>query len=262
MPRKNEHSQVREAELTAWYQWEFLRRNPEYGRDYDKFVRKFGTWFREHGYFYDDTMKWSPDDWRFFGAAIAPRAQKLCEKWQILEPYPPDWKFSDSGDYEYRPGEHVSLCTGYAPDKIKNFWRLLRDRSQQTREAFEAGLPTNTSVPASKADRIRYYSLRLDFAQPLKVLLAHAKREISPRKKRYDNAHPKPEKVPKLASARRRRLHKYEQYLKVWDLKIQGLSYAAIGFRLFDDDLDPTQRVKNYYRATKLLILGGYRELR
>lgn len=262
MPKKSSRQQIEEDRLIAWYKWEFLRRNPEYREDYDEFVRKFARWFRKHGFFYDDTMKWSPDEWRFFGATIAPRAQKLCEKWHVLEPYPPDWKFTDSGVYKYSPGEHVSLSTGYTSDEITGFWRLLRDRSQQTREAFEAALPTDTRRPSTEADRIRYHSLYLDFFRPLKSLLAQANQEISQRKKRYDKAHPKPPEPPRLASARRRRLDQYEQYLRVWDMKIQGLSYAAIGSELFRDEWEPERRVKDYYRAAKRLISGGYRELR
>lgn len=261
MPKKSRILQARDTEMIAWYKWEFLRRNPEYRENYNEFVREFGRWFRKRGYFHDDTMKWSPDDWRFFGATIAPRAQRLCEKWQILEPYPPDWEFTDSGVYEYSPGEYVSLSTGYAPDEIKGFWRLLRRQSQRTFRDFKATLPTNTNLPPAKADRIRYYALRLDFAQPLELLLAQAKQEISQRKKRYDKAYPKPPEPPRLAPARRRRLDQYEQYLDVWDMKIQGLSYAAIGSELFPEELGTEQRAKDYYRAAKRLILGGYREL-
>jgi hypothetical protein len=112
-----------------------------------------------------------------------------------------------------------------------------------------------------RRDRIRYYSLRLDFSQPLRVLLAQAKQEISQRKQRYDSAYPKPPEPPRLGTVTRIRLGQYEQYLRVWDLKIQGWSFAAIGSEVFRDQLGTTQRAKNHYKAAKRLILGGYKKL-
>jgi hypothetical protein len=45
-------------------------------------------------------------------------------------------------------------------------------------------------------------------------------------------------------------------------MKIQGLSYAAIGSELFPNQRETTQRAKDYYSAAKRLILGGYQELK
>jgi hypothetical protein len=53
MARKPAAVEQREKDLIAWYKWEFLRRNPEYRKDYANFIQEFGAWFLEHGAWYD-----------------------------------------------------------------------------------------------------------------------------------------------------------------------------------------------------------------
>ncbi len=45
MPWKSFRSEVGEIEKLRWFQWEFLRRNPEYQSDYDQLAKGFGKWF-------------------------------------------------------------------------------------------------------------------------------------------------------------------------------------------------------------------------
>jgi hypothetical protein len=45
MGRKGRERHVRELDLLRYYQWEFLRRNSDYQREYENFVNKFGAWF-------------------------------------------------------------------------------------------------------------------------------------------------------------------------------------------------------------------------
>lgn len=255
MPRKSQRRQADETQLLAWYKWEFLRRNTEYRNDYDNFVNQFGAWFQKHGHLYESTY-WSPDVWKQYGRVIAPRAQKLCEKWQVIDLLPPDWKFDDSGIYEYSRVGHVLLPTGYAAEEIRELWKNTRHHSQLTLKAFEKNLPTDTSL--IRVDRIRYYNLRLDFAQPLRRLLAGARQEITQRKRRYDRSHPVP---PRVAHTKRLRLDRYETYLQVWDLRVQGKTFYEIGAELFPHQRGSAQRARDNYQASKRLILGGYTEI-
>jgi hypothetical protein len=50
MGRKGRERQGRETEQVRYYQWEFLRRNTEYQREFDGFMSKFGKWFKVKGF--------------------------------------------------------------------------------------------------------------------------------------------------------------------------------------------------------------------
>src|SRR5713101_1815650 len=101
MPKKSPRQEAKESRIIAWYKWEFLRRNPEYREDYEGFMRHFGSWFREHGYWYDQTVTWNRKELQFFAKVIAPKVKGICERWQIREPLPPSW----SGRHYYKhPG--------------------------------------------------------------------------------------------------------------------------------------------------------------
>lgn len=52
MPRKPAAVEETEELLIAWYKWEFLRRNPEYRKDYESFKKEFRL-FLKHGEWYD-----------------------------------------------------------------------------------------------------------------------------------------------------------------------------------------------------------------
>src|ERR1039458_7286231 len=52
MGKKGKERDFQEHQKIRWYQWEFLRRNPDYKRDYDEFMARFGPWFRKRGFWY------------------------------------------------------------------------------------------------------------------------------------------------------------------------------------------------------------------
>jgi len=93
MPQKSQRQQASEAQLVAWYKWEFLRRNADYGRDHEEFSDEFGGWFRKHGYWYDQTRRYDKKAFSFFARVIAPKARAICERWQIRDPFSPKWDF-------------------------------------------------------------------------------------------------------------------------------------------------------------------------
>lgn len=73
--------------MIAWYKWEFLRRNGEYRKDYEEFVREFEPRFEKHGYWFDETTEpWGPENLRFFATVIAPKAKAICDRWQPALP--------------------------------------------------------------------------------------------------------------------------------------------------------------------------------
>jgi hypothetical protein len=254
MPKKPPHQRASEGQLIAWYKWEFLRRNPKYRKDYDAFIRKFGAWFHKHGLL-EQAAYWSPRVWNYYGRAIAPRARRLCQKWQVIDLFPPDWKFSQDGSYAYSSADHVLLPTGYTSHEIRELWNATEHRSQLTLKSVLKSIPTNTR---GNIDRIRYYNLRLDFAQPLPTLFAQAREEITQRKRRYDRAHPEP---PTPRPAKRLRLAEYEQYLRIWDLWVKDRTFVEIGKVVFPNQIGSAQRARDNHRAAERLIAGGYKEI-
>jgi hypothetical protein len=256
MPKKSRHQQVTELQLIAWYKWEFLRRNPKYRKDYEEFITEFGSWFDEHGYWYDQTTEpWGHDNLRFFASVIAPKARAICEHWEITDPYPPDWQFTREGLYFYKPHFEVLLptdCLKGSAGKAWDFSGLLLPI-----EELEKRLPEDTE--RAHQPRPEYQlPIILDLRRPLKSLVYEATKRIKDRKKRYDRKHPS----PKLTQSVRRRLKHYPTYLKIWDLKERdGLKFEAIGALLFPDSPRRAQRALETFERANKLVNGAYKEL-
>ena len=254
MVKKTLSQRADEARQIAWYKWEFLRRNPGYRRDYETFIQEFGSWFGEHGYWYDQTIEpWSTDDFHYFMTVIAPRAKIICQRWEIRDPISPDWKFTQSGLFYYKPGHELMLPTDCRREDVERMW----DFSERLMSADELV----KTLPESTATRGPDYHLHLQFdlRSPLPHLLRQAKNWIGPSKRAYDRRHPQP---TKLAPAVRRRLDRYDSYLKAWDLKKSGKTFVAIGKLLFPGELTSPQRAMDSFKRAKELINGGYKELR
>ncbi len=113
MPKKSLVQQANQGKLIAWYKWEFLRRNCDYRNDYKSFMGEFGSWFCQHGFWYDQTMVWDRTEFRFFAEFIAPKAKVICESWQIRDPISPDWNFAKSGSCFYNIESEILLPTTF-----------------------------------------------------------------------------------------------------------------------------------------------------
>jgi hypothetical protein len=252
MPKKSPEKENEHARLISWYKWEFLRRNAKYRRDHGEFMRKFGDWFRKHGFWYDqDIEPWGKKNFRFFARVIAPKAKLICQKWQVRDPYSPDWNFTRSGVHEYKPGWEAYLptdCSQSAVDAAWDFSFLLMPET-----AFRKGVP-KSSPPAKD-----FFQIRFNLRKSLPSLLQEAKDRITARKAVHDRKHPQPRT---LSPAKRRRLDLYETYLKVWDLKRGGEKFEVIGALLFRNNARRAQRALDAHRAANKLINGGYMELR
>jgi hypothetical protein len=258
MPKKSHWKQVEEINLVNWYKWEFLRRNPEYRKDYEEFMGRFGNWFEEHGYWYDQTTTdpWGSDNFRFFASVIAPIAKAICERWEITDPYPPDWEFTKRGVYYYKPDFEVFLPTDCPKESAGKFWDF-SDLSLSIDE-LEKKLAEYT---ASQHGRPPDFQLQMtvDLRRPLKVLLYEATELLKDRKRRYDRKYP----LTKITQTVRRRLDLYDTYLKVWDFRTQdSLKLEAIGAQLFPDEPRRAQRALDSFKRAQELIDGGYKELR
>jgi len=256
MPPKSPRQQAKESQLIAWYKWEFLRRNSEYRKDYEAFIDEFGGWFEKHGYWYDQTVQpWGRRNLRFFATRIAPKAKTICERWQIRDPFSPDWKFTpSSGFYHYKPGYEVLLPTDWPKELAGEEWDL-SDFLMFNETEFRKSLP----VP--RWPRAKHLAvLAFDLRRSLPFLLSEAEDRIRTRKRNYDRRHPQPSKI---ASPFRRRLDRYDDYLKVWDLRTHHREkYLYIGTVVFGSASRVEQRAIDSFNQAQALISGGYKELK
>jgi hypothetical protein len=252
MPRKSLLQEAKESQLVAWYKWQFLRRNVEYRKDYEKFIRQHGRWLRKHGYWYDETIKpWGPKNLRFFATVIAPNAKHICVRWEIRDLFPPDWNFTQLGVHRYRPNWKVSLPTDCSKEEAGKGVDL--SQFYLSDKEFEKSLPRYLRAPE------HHLFLKFDLRLPLVDLLSQAKEQITSLKAQYDRRHPHPTKTSAEA---RRRLLLYDKYLKAWDLKENGDKLEYIGALMFSDKRSPLQSAKDACGVAQELIDGGYKKLK
>jgi len=256
MPQNTPHQELKERQLIAWYKWEFLRRNAEYGRDYKEFMRDFGGWFRKHGYWYDQTKVFDREALQFFMAVIAPKAKMICERWQIIDPFSPKWDFEKSGSRRFKRYFVLSLPTNCHKEDAGRVWDL-SDFLLSEKEFHKTLVKSTRPKRGPRPDH--ELTVEFDLRHPLDRLLRMSTDLIKTRKAVYDRMHPV---VPEATPAVRRRLDLYEIYLRAWDLREDHNTFANIGQRLFPDQATATQRALDSFRRAKKLIEGGYKELR
>jgi hypothetical protein len=256
MTRKSRLRQLNEDRLIPWYKWEFLRRNAEYGRDYQGFMREFGSWFRTHGYWYDQTRIFSREAFQFFAEVIAPKAKTICERWQIRDPFSPEWNFGRSGSRRFKRHWELFLPTDCSKGAAGKMWDL-PDFLLSEKE-FSTKLVKSTRP--KRGPRLDHeLTLVFDLRLPLDRLLHEAKDRIKTRKAVYDRMR---SAVPKTTPTVRRRLDLYDVYLRVWDLRADNQTFPAIGELVFLGQATATQRATDSFQRAKELIGGRYKELR
>jgi len=237
------------------YKWEFLRRNPEYRKDYKNFMREFGAWFRKNGYWYD-RRKYDTRAWQFFEETIAPRLKELCVRWQISDPFSPDWSFDKAGDH-YIYDFKVPIPTDCPDAKAGAVWDLPRRSANPARrlkklvERMKARRARAKRLSRNKHD----FVLRMDLRRPLALLLREANFWIRKRKQAHDALHSTTGRTVRC------RLDCYSDYLKVWDLRAQKRTFAEIGKIVFPGEGAATQRAFDNFRRAKALVEGGYKKL-
>src|ERR1700733_305601 len=238
--------------LVGWYQWEFLRRNSEYRKDYRKFKSDHGKWLGRKGYWYDFTKrpKWSKTDEQFFYATIAPEIVRLCVKWRIADLHPPQWRFSKQGKWRYKLKKSSEPATGLSPEL--NWDYALRQ------ELLELGF----TGQGGNARRYGHLILvEFDLKWPMKDQLDFANRVLKRAQHNYKvGLQQRGDHFP----SGRRRFEDYDIHLKVWDLTKKGKGLAQIAQELFPGNHSEgiLQKVRDHLDAARRLISGHYTEIR
>jgi len=279
MGKRNRTLEDREVRQLRWFQWECLRRNSEYRSDYNNLIERFGDWLRRKRFWYE-RHSWSDRDSYFFYSKVCPVLRAICIKWQIKEPFPPDWIFDSHGEYESGPGNRVYLPTGCSADSAGSLFpqgpvERVRNRkgfhgraSEPVRNPFRWPLQEARRKTESQwEDDPRYLQLKLDVTRPQEALLEQTLTEIRFHRRKHSKFLAKFLSKAKFKS--RRRLDQYDIYLKVWDLRQKGLSFPEIAKQLYPREYGPSpdprnpiiQRVRDHYSRADELIQGGYKEL-
>jgi hypothetical protein len=277
MTKKSITARRVESDRVVWYQWEFLRRNADYRADYAQLIRDFGKWFEDKGYWWDrSAFPYWGEEWKYFCRHIAPRFEVISKKWLIERPISPDWNFSEYG--LHREGDLI-ICvpTGCTPAGRPS-WELdeyipAEDNdpvrvAARLEEAF-AKIP-DIIVEFSPRGR-RYLRMEFDLSEPRQRNQERFEQELEIGMRLYKAWHGQDQAKDKKT---RRRLADYESYLRVWDLRQQGRTFAQIAKQIFpleyeryvrkgEGRLNPvTKRTRDHFLRAQELISGGYKQIR
>lgn len=238
-----------------WYQWEFLRRNPDYQDEFEGFSKAFGAWIQEKGLWFDKEVTYAGEDMRFFVRRIVPQCRAMCKKWQILNPISPRWTFDKFyGLYEFREGQYVCLPTGISAQEATTRWDVTRSRYAELIKRLRAGHAHGRAIRNGHV-----LQLEFDLRRPTEDLIVDAKKVISFAKSNLSRSN--------IRFRARRRFEDYKHHLSAWDQchpsRIQFDSPPDSS----TDAAPPVQGQSSYWirdhlKAAKKLIDGGYRELR
>jgi hypothetical protein len=188
----------------CYYRWEFLRRNPEYRRDYKEFVKlcKKEGWDPE-------TKPLQLEHWE------KPDKQRRLKYGVVLLE---------------NPTKKIPL------DKIEEnpFWPYFEDKGFKRprwrsflNPLYPKGEPVIIASRGSSDDEVE---------APLNLIinLTFPKTEIMARvKKLVEDAIEERKKVGLHVYRSRKRFDLYDQYLKIWDLRKRGLTYKEIAAKVY-----------------------------
>jgi len=240
--------------LALCYRWEFLRRNQEYRNAFDAFASKHAEWFHMRGWWYDPETKYSKEDKRYIREHMAREAFFLQGNFDIAKLIPYEWAFGKTGEYELRPGLFVHVPKRFmfrSHGDVHSFGVASLAEEAKTLSGWEE----SEEWTPEYADALLYF--RVDITFPVENLIAKFEREIRNARKAFSQTYGR---LPRRELRPRRRFEEFDCYLRVWDLKQQGLSLPKIARQLYPE-IEALERVTDHYRRAKELIAGGYREI-
>lgn len=233
MGNKTSRREVEEVLQVRVFQWEFLRRNSEYGRDYENLITRFASWFKANGFWYERNKPYSVRDFVYYNNEICPVLKEICRKWQIADPFPPDWMFDSRGLHEYAPGWWAYVPTGETAESAAHLWdyptmQLLPEPDSAGHQVRRLDRKSSSVKRERPTDSPRYFQLRLDASRPMHELLAETEKSIEIHRKKHSEFF---KSLPEQKG--RRRLDQYPAYVKVWDLRAEGKSFSEIAKELY-----------------------------
>ena len=220
------------------------------------FANQFPQWIARHGGLIPRSFIDDPEARALFNDQVEPAAWKITKRWCINSPFDPALSCDPS-----------QFASGISPPSFDKPQRV-EDGCENKPELFQ---PTvlDCSTPSISVRQtpmeLRFVKFQIDIAQPLDSIFAELEVQIEIAKSWY-RFH-----IGELPDFRKRprvRLQEYDSYLKVWDLRQQGLTFEEIAFRLFPREMKIlnsrsaiTKRVRSHFQRAKQLIEGEYRQI-
>jgi Uncharacterized conserved protein (DUF2285) len=236
----------------ALYRWEFLRRNPKYGQDYDHFQSRFGKWLKGKNYWCPlgtESKEWSKSDRSYFQKSVEPILRAYCQEWDVHDLFSPDWSQDSFDPYVEPPLRRVFPPTWFTGSTSYDFRYKRKLHSADSHASARAAVRKNNIL-----------QLHINLNLPIREncdyferVLRHALRAYAT--ERDDSISPRPKK--------RRRFQDYGNQLKVWDLHEQGKAIREIAKLVFPNDRQDSvlQKVRDNLHAAERLIQGGYKDI-
>ena len=165
----------------AWFQWEFLRRNEDYQKNYSDFEGRFREWFRENGNWFAETVESpTPQAKSFFRSEVAPAAQAIMRRWGISEPVNPVSDFDGKTGFRTRPGTNLMVPIFSPPEDQdgRNLRALEPELSPAEKERINRRISiletiesysssAKKSQGSKKPEDYRFIEVRIDIAESL-----------------------------------------------------------------------------------------------
>lgn len=218
----------------CYYKWEFLRRNPEYRRDYKEFLelcRKEGRDPKNILTRYEFPVK-------------APEEQ-IRPKYGIA--------------FLEDPNKKIPL------DKIEKnpFWPFFENRGLKKptwpsilNPLYPKGEPVIRTYAGSYEDKVQaLLNMIVDLTYPKAEIMARVKKLV-------DDAIEERKKLGLDIHKSRKRFTIYDQYLKIWDLRKSGLTLKGIAAKVFPHGLSDSETendfdLEAYEKRVKELVAQG-----
>ncbi len=246
------------AEVWAW---EFLRRNPEYQKDYEHFDKlpsyqsggKSAKWYRQSGEW------WHSVELRYCKHSILPDDDTVLEYVN---------RTGDRTPYEYSLEDHLIEKWGIEAEQIYDpsyecanihldYYPNLPKRIKTREYDFKKN---ETVSIESEPENDFEVTLRFDIRHSIDKQLIDAKEILQIIRYNWSPLH---DEMIRHSSGIQ--MDKLPIYLRVYDAKQAGITYVKIGEELYSDealDLDNAkQRAYNAFKKAEELVQGGYREL-
>ena len=231
---------MEDPRIDGYRKWEFLRRNQEFQKDYAALENQFPEWIGEYGGLISPGPSFYPEH-------MASAVHEISKRWWVMAPIHPSLSIPSQLPCDFDP---------------PSFYKPLEVESGSSWAVTQYG--SNVRGPFT-ARELRFPVFQIDIAQPLEMILAEVEFWIENSRLTY-RSYIGP--VPEFRRRRRARLEEYESYLKVWDLRVQGLTFEQIAFRLFprqmknEDIRDAmTKRMRSQFLRAKKLIEGEYKQI-
>lgn len=250
------------------YKWEFLRRNEEYQKDYAAFEERFSEWLQRNGGWVPRVSKdEDPEAWAFFRSQVVRPVGQILQRWGISDPVNPAQSF----EYPHGSGSesmlllHFSKSSDFTTKDDIDTKFLEPELSEEEKERITDSLLFPWDHAPQNPQELRFIKVRIDIAKTLDSIFERLERDIERARLRY-RVQVGP--LPDFRKRQRIRLDQYDSYLKVWDLRMQDLTFEEIAFLLFPREMENpahrcavTKRVRSQFQRARALIYGGYRQI-